>query len=642
MALKPLSPPVKEPLFQKEILPPASLWIWILLAGAAVFIRFYKLTTLSRWPLYDEGFVGYFAVNLSQKWDWSLFYGSSQAPPLFIWLLSFLFKGMGPSLAGLWFLPAFLSALAVPLGYLAARQFFPRSFSFLCSLFLGVGFWGFYVGRFAQMPMMVLPAECLVLGGMGYFLKQKGEADRKKFLLFFGFAVGAGFYIHTSWAAVAGFVFLTILFILRRKLSLFSFFLFPLLIILSPLMASAFQNGYGSYLRDLWAFGDGNSLTAQLKIAGAYLRELFWGINPGEFSPELVGGGLMNPIWVSFFLLGLLELLHGFRRPLYRWLLLGLALFLLPGILTKTLETFRILPLLPVLIPVCVLGFYRLALSMSAVRPWLLLTVLMIPSAGLDFYHLLGPYQKVWDSPVHWKNSLKSIERSRANEILRAVYVKRGPGCVFSDFMPGFSDQTLDLSTSSLKTRSDSLKPAWAACLVNINYQHYLSQKFPNGKSYWLSPDLSVPDGGMMLWVLPLDPSQQETFAGWQKASLALKPFIFQSLSYVHGRPWRQVLEALAEAEPSFRGDPLLRSFYWEKMADTYLRLGLDFPAAIRSLQTGLDEGVPSAHLYYRLGTLYAVSRENAKSQTYFSKAAHSPFNQTNASQFLAGREKHP
>lgn len=633
------APPGRPPLNGIEFLPDIPLWLWVSMAALALFIRFFKLTELSHWPLYDEGFIGFFALDLAHKWDWRLFYGSSQAPPLFIWMLSLFFKLGGASLFSLWFLPAALSALSIPFGYWAARQFFSKSFSFLCAIFLGLGFWPFFIGRFAQMPMLVLPAECVAFYYLGRFLNATRLTDQKKNLAALGLALGIGFYIHVSWFPVAGIIFLTVLWFLRGRWKLLLFFIFPLGGCLLPLFFQAFQMGYGLYLKDLWAVGGSNEWVPQLAVAWAYPRELFWGINSSEFSPELVGGGLLNPIWASLFFLGLLEILKNFNRPLYRWLLAGCSLFLLQGILTKTLETFRILPLLPLLISISIIGFTRLSLTLPSSKAWLLLSALMIPSAGLDFYHLFGPYQRVWGSPANWKNSLKSIERYRADQILKAVSAKWGPGFIFSDFVPGYSDQTLDLACASFQALPDSPFPSpqasWAAVLVNINDQPFLSQRFPNGRTYWLSSDLSSPDGGIMLWVTPLESSQREIFLKWREASLALKPFIFQSLSYVHGGPWEQVLAALETAEPAFQSDPFLRSCYWEKMADTYLRLGGDVRSAILSLQTAVRQGIPSAHLYYRMGTLYLISNEPTKAQAAFAQAVRAPLNRTNAADFV-------
>src|SRR5579872_4345554 len=50
---KPIDPSTK-PFYLQDSLKVFPLWIWILLL-AAVFIRLYRLTTISTWPMPDEG-----------------------------------------------------------------------------------------------------------------------------------------------------------------------------------------------------------------------------------------------------------------------------------------------------------------------------------------------------------------------------------------------------------------------------------------------------------------------------------------------------------------------------------------------------------------------------------------------------------
>src|SRR5580693_1020257 len=58
-----------QPLDLGEFLPPVPPWLWVAVGSLAVFVRFYKLTTLSVWPHFDEAYLDYFALEFSQKWD---------------------------------------------------------------------------------------------------------------------------------------------------------------------------------------------------------------------------------------------------------------------------------------------------------------------------------------------------------------------------------------------------------------------------------------------------------------------------------------------------------------------------------------------------------------------------------------------
>jgi hypothetical protein len=132
LAVKTMGPIPKngKPVFLTEFLPPVPvLWLGLLFLGALLF-RFYRLESLSVWPLLDEGRNAFFAMELSRQWDWKFFRDISQMPPLSYWLQGLFLKIFSPSLLGLWLFPALISICLPLLGYLAARRFFSRSFSF--------------------------------------------------------------------------------------------------------------------------------------------------------------------------------------------------------------------------------------------------------------------------------------------------------------------------------------------------------------------------------------------------------------------------------------------------------------------------------------------------------------------------------
>src|SRR5208282_161253 len=169
--LAPKHPP-RPTLYEKEYFQAIAWWVWVLLAVLAVLTRFYRLTTFAVWPHYDDGLMSYYVLDLCRHWDWKFFFGSNQSPPLYLWGLTLVYKLLGPSLFSLWFYSAFLSLLTVPLGYLAARQFFSKSFSLVIVFLLSLGFWPIFIGRFSHLSVLVVLAECGVLALLGWFLKR--------------------------------------------------------------------------------------------------------------------------------------------------------------------------------------------------------------------------------------------------------------------------------------------------------------------------------------------------------------------------------------------------------------------------------------------------------------------------------------
>src|SRR5581483_4845025 len=131
------TPPAKsgeKPVFLKEGLSSFN-WKWALLIFlAAAVLRLYRLVSLPFWPVWDDANYSYFAIGLSEHWSWDFLIGHEKTMPLFTWLQALFFKVVEPSLFSMWLYPALLSLATVPLGYRAARFFFPRSFSLVVGL----------------------------------------------------------------------------------------------------------------------------------------------------------------------------------------------------------------------------------------------------------------------------------------------------------------------------------------------------------------------------------------------------------------------------------------------------------------------------------------------------------------------------
>src|SRR5258708_18241124 len=101
--------------------------LWLVLGTMVVFLRFFKLTSFHLCPTGDEALHGFLSIPLSEKWNWQFFYTVGEHPPLLIWVLSLFFKIFDSPFFNLWFFPSLISALTVPMGYLASRQFISKS-----------------------------------------------------------------------------------------------------------------------------------------------------------------------------------------------------------------------------------------------------------------------------------------------------------------------------------------------------------------------------------------------------------------------------------------------------------------------------------------------------------------------------------
>ena len=222
----------------------------------------------------------------------------------------------------------------------------------------------------------------------------------------------------------------------------------------------------------------------------------------------------------------------------------------------------------------------------------------------------------------------------------------KGPGIIFSDFVPGLCDETLSAVDGDFNTTENptlTLADAhWVAVLVNINYRPFLDKRFGQAEAYALSKDMNTPDGGWMLWIIPLTEKNKPIFQNWVEASQSLKTFIDLNMGHIYETSYLKSLDALLKVYPRFQGDPFLESCFWEKMADLFLRnqsepavLTQHADKVIQCLQKAIALGYPSAHLYFRLGTLYIINNEPEKAKKAFLKATRAPINLTNANQYL-------
>jgi len=605
---------------------------------AALFIRFYKLSSLSAWPLMDEGLTGYFAMEGSAPGAHPFFYSAAQIPPLYFWLESLCFRWLGPSLTALWFLPALLSLLLVPLSYLAARAYFSRSFALLAGALFAVSFWPFYLGRYSMPHGLLVVWELGALGILGLFLKEKKDTGLHWKALALGAWVGGGFYIEFHWPLAALLVTLAVVGKLwpSRRWSAVGVYGLALAAVSLPFWEAVVREKAGAYLSMLWAFHSGSTLAAQWNIGWDYLSGLFWGVDTTRHAYKPFWGGFLNPLWGAFFGLGLVELIRG-RRGKTAWALgLGLILFLLPGWLTRELELFRIVLILPFLLAVVVLGLESASRRLPLARRGAWVLAFLAAGAGLDFYHLLGPYQWACHTDVKsFSNYSKSYERWVSWQKLEQKSREEGPGLILTELESSPFDQSLAVASypfnAALNPRFSPGEARWGAFLVNINEAPFLSKRFP--QIQWLEPCLKEmePQESLVLAIVDLgDPKMKAAFQSWLDFDRALHPATSQALHLRFGGDHGEILRELQNLEPRALSDPLLLDCLAERIFFTAMSDN-NYGAALAGLRLGLQEGDASANLYNDLGVLWFAQGDYPKAREAFQAALRSPLNHTTA-----------
>src|SRR5665213_1271339 len=641
--------PIKNleiPLFKLELFEKTPTWGWVIICILAFFFRFYRLTTLSLWPTYDEGNFGCIAIEIMQRGINHFLYTFSSVPLFYPWFLSSVFKLFGTSLFNFWFCSAFFSILWVPLAYLAARSYFSKSFSFFCVLLAAFFFWPCYSGRYSECVVLILPLEALAFLWLGKCLNSKSQKSGDWFAGILGLSLGISFYAvywHSFSVVIVIGSTMTLLYWKtwpRRLIFFGSGLTFPLIPLFFDLHL---KHDPFFYTHTLSILGKSQPLLEKLQQAWITPKVMLWGTSNDEFFTTPVWGGLINPILGALLGIGLIETIKNSTHTLYQWLCVSFLFFLLPGMLSSGFDSFRIIPVLIVLIPIIGIGLARLTRESSYRFSTAILFLLLFTSVILDFNQLLEIYPRLWDSSAYWQKEFKSITSYRAYKILEPKFLE-GPGLVFCDFVPGFDDQNLnwtDFSFNGINNHQlDWEKTNWVALLINVNYQPFLVKRFGTGKTYWLSKDLNSADGGQILWIINVTKANRPIFQKWREASRALNDYIYENLEVLNPADNHDsLLETLKKAYPLFHGDPFLEACYGEKKADLLFRLGR-IPQAEQSLNQAIQKGYPAANLFYRLGTLQMIQGNKPESQKSFQKATYAPINLTQSAQFLTSNRK--
>jgi hypothetical protein len=642
----------KEKLFEDLNLSfSVPLWGWMIFFIFALFLRLSHLTSMTQWPLYDEGMFAHFGLQLSQSWSFQPFYGPSQVPCLYFWILALAFKILGPSLSSLWLVPAVLSCMTVPLVFLGARQWMNNWVSTFLTWLWAFSFWPLYEGRFCvQYPLFVF-WMWLGIYLLGLFLKTPQGIRKNIFLVLLSTITAGGFYISISWFLVA-FTLLGGLYLglPKKKVGLGSYFLWTTLLS-SPWVLMAYRERFGAYVQGLWIFGAPIRLKDYLLNIAHYLSGIVWGI-PKSFQVSSYGphwGGLLNPLLGSLFFLGLIRI-WSFRENLGARFLAVLLVFLLaPAFCTNNLEYYRIIQVLPVLLIVIILGAILLLRGLPQKYRGLVLAVLLIFSLAMDLYHLYGPCR--CDAAPELSPSLKSDSRFLANEILNREIQPKGWGLVFDQFIDRPTDASLALATYRFNALINPLgsfdQARWMAVIANINYQPFLTKIFPSGKIYWLSKDSPPQDGGLMLFVAPLTQDSKPILRRWVHAANSLEGV------YELSSPWDW--KSFEEIYPVFKDDRFLESFFWMNLADQRFTLGLahgfigmtnSFEASngrtpsilfnetflkniIEETQNAAQRGYPAANIYFRLGNLWYIAGDNPQAIKMYRRAINAPLDFT-------------
>jgi hypothetical protein len=601
MILAMLGPPPRErgSLWSLESFPRIPLGLWVLAGLTGLFLRFYHLTALSNWPFPDEGAAALQAQAFSQNGAWHFFYGSRLHPPLFYLLFGWFLKWVPLSLDSLWLFPGILSALTMVFAFFAARTFFSKFFAFLFGLSMATGFWPIYTGRLCSIYALAFLFEFLAFWLLGLYGRQPKSPAREKFAWAMGLCVGLGFFTSILWPMVAFAV--AAAFLLSRlgnnRGESLGFFL-P-----ASLGGAAFAFLYSTHAQSIQesiAFGPGMNLGGQITDSLAYLETLFWGVHQTGYGP--VWGGLLNPVFGSLVFLGLSGCVGKNTPGFYRWALAGLVFFILPAFLSRGLETFRVLFVFPFLAVFAVSGMLLLVSDLKKYRlP--VLCGLLAASALLDFYHLQGPYHRIWGIPGPAWTSTKSTVAYNAYLQLGLARQREGNGLVLSDLRP-FGDPTLEAAVYPFDaTQNPGLRPEdarWAAVMVSDAYRPFLSKRLPSMRWVELGKDHPWDRQDWFLGLLPVEDGNRAVIRSWVEMNRSLRSVTDKILNQLPWDPQKPILDRLQSIPPAVMGnDRFLWSCYLDRTLFYYGYLEKDYGQMAQVLGEDLSKAYPLPYLLH-------------------------------------------
>ena len=589
--------------------PPIPFWSVMLFFALFIFLRFYRLTTVPFWPISDESVFSTLAFDLTKKWDWTLLRTDGQMEPLLLWLLSFWFKIMDPSILCLRIFTVFFSIASSLAAYFAARIFLNKSLSFIFVCLFSFSFWEIGLSRQCTPNDLIPFFELVAFAWLGFYWRSKKDSSRWFWILVLSFWAGLGFYTYINWAVVWVFILVCLVMIAveKEKLKIVAFILISAGLAM-PLVLARISPHSTSYAKH---FFENFSLFSSIS---QYIRGLFWnGISSNPLGPAW--GGYFDTVSGALILTGGLYSLRNFFSKTLLILGVGIFLTLLPGILTNNLELQRITPALPFFIFLAALGTKSLLENLKEFKLVVLSAVLLFVIA-FNTYQLFGPYNDARQTPPgrHWR----SMIYFKAHQILEDFRDQSGPVYIFNEWNEDYFDKTLDLSCYSFnatqKSKNIQKNPMWIAFLTNVDYEPFLKKEFPRLQIQSLDDSISPKDPNhlLRLFLVPFSNMPEQTLKNWLMADQDCRRISSSILNKNSSTPWSPFEKNYSDLAVQYSKDRFLASILWEKAASFPLIDG-NYPEASLDFKQAIQNGYRVPHLMHNLKLAVFLSQSSVQ-----------------------------
>jgi hypothetical protein len=589
---------------------PIPFWLVMLFSALFIFLRFYRLTTVPFWPISDESIFSTLAFDLIKKWDWTLLHTDGQMEPLLLWLLSFWFKIMDPSILCVRIFTVFFSIASSLAAYFTARLFLSKSFSFIFVCLFSFSSWEIDLSRQCTPNDLIPFFELVAFFWLGLYWRSKKNASRWLWILVLSFWAGLGFYAYINWAVVWVFILVCLMMINVEKenLKIVTFILITAGLAM-PLIFARISPHSTSYATHFFQNFSLFSSIAQ------YIRGLFWnGTGSNPLGPAW--GGYFDSVSGALILTGgLYSLRNLFSKTI---LILGISIFLtlLPGILTNNLELQRITPALPFFIFLAALGTKSLLENSAKHLQIAALGLILLFITALNIYQLFGPYNDVRQAPPgrHWRSMLYF----KTHRILENLSGQFGPIYIFNEWNENYFDKTLDLACYPFNAAQNSQmiqkNPTWVAFLTDADYEPFLKKEFPHLQPLLLDDSISPDDSNHLirLFLIPASDIPEKTLKNWLMADQDCRRISLSILSKNTSISWSMFEKDYSGLASQYAKDPFLASVLWEKAASFPL-IDANFQAASLDFKRAIHQGYPAPHLLHNLKLANFLSHSPAQ-----------------------------
>ncbi len=612
---------------EKEVFAPPS-WAWGAVLILAVWVRLYRLTTLSSWPILDDGTTGYLGSEIARGVEVPWYFEFNHSPMFYQYGFALFLKMFGASLQTLWLYPALWSVASVFLLWRAALRLGDNVFAFLLTAIWAVSFPILYTGRFATPQVLLMFGVVLAF----YFWvrwRQAKDGSAIVWVAALGLTAGLGFHVYISWAVIAVLIVVAFHFgagtqkiTNAQKVA----FWIPFLGLALPTILFVVKNP-NSYLLKTLEPGEMGGWE-RWRIFFSYFTVHFWGADTPLFAYKPFWGGYLNPVAGSFLFVGALALWKNAPRKAG---MAGLAFLVLlsPGLVTNHAEYFRTAPVFPLLVFGAAYGLRRLLGSWNR-RKFLIALLLIAASHALDFYHLTNRYVLLQPKNPQFRLAYDLIlERAR----------KEGRGYLFTDFLMNPMNRTLWFATLPFNAleaeNASSASSRWAALVVNIHLAPFLEKRFPGATWVELPKEVQTNNGGLALVFLSIKGVVPVPLDRWRAAHETFEDVtakvVHSELINASDEPLRNIL---LRDRKLFEGDRFLESVYWSRLM---LSWGIDkkYAEALEASANALKYGYPTAAIYNATGITQLMVGNAEGARSSFRRAGAAPGNRTNAAENL-------